>query len=176
MKKGEYMDSSITPVVLVVDDDRDVLQLIVEELESAEVAIKTAGEVTAALGTIVQGGITAVISDISMPGGTGLDLLSRVRATGRNTPFLFLTGNAKREYILQAMHLGAFDLLEKPFELEELGAAVSGILQLGQKIQELESLFQEKGWTKEFIESNRSINLTKINYLSKKYKSFKAVA
>jgi DNA-binding NtrC family response regulator len=150
--------------------------MLVEELESADVAIRTAGEITAALGLIVQGGITAVISDISMPGGTGLDLLSRVRATGRNTPFLFLTGNARREYILQAMHLGAFDLLDKPFELEDLSAAVSGILQLGIKIQELELTMQQKGWGKEFIEAHRSINLTKINYLSKKYKTFKVAA
>jgi putative nucleotidyltransferase with HDIG domain len=70
-----------------------------------------------------------VISDIQMPGLTGLEVLSRVVKMDSNLPVILITGDADPDKMRVAIQLGAFDFLRKPFQIAELHVAVKQALQ-----------------------------------------------
>jgi two-component system response regulator (stage 0 sporulation protein F) len=69
-----------------------------------------------------------IISDVRMPGLTGLEVLARLRREDWKTPVILMTAFGDQELHAQAARLGAARVLDKPFELEELRAAVRGLL------------------------------------------------
>ncbi len=70
-----------------------------------------------------------VLSDLNLPDGTGLDLLERIRKSGRHTAeWIFLTGFGEATDAVRAMRLGAFDFLTKPADLGRLDLVVAGAL------------------------------------------------
>ena len=106
-----------SPRILVVDDEQPVRELLVEilgsdyECESADCA-ETALEMIAATEYAV------IISDIDMPGISGIDLVPRVHADWPSTVLLMISGNLSIDYAVQAIRVGAFDYITKPFELD----------------------------------------------------------
>jgi two-component system cell cycle response regulator len=113
--------------VVVVDDDRLIRELVhdaicnqaqVECCDSAESAIEALRREPAAL----------VISDLSMPGLSGIELLDEVRRTHPDTEFVLLTGNATVESAVDALRMGVADYLTKPIRSDELGLVVERIL------------------------------------------------
>ncbi len=117
--------------LLIVDDEPDLLSLLAEEVSSWGIDVKTASDIKLASDILATQGFTAVLSDISMPGGTGLQLLAQIRAKGSNIPFLFLTAYDSKEYMIQALKLGASDFLQKPYDRDELKNSVMKILEIG---------------------------------------------
>lgn len=81
-----------------------------------------------------------IVSDVTMPGMTGLDLLRELRALPRtaNTPVIMLTGNAEADLKRRALNLGATDLLNKPVTPEDLQARIRSVLRLKAYQDELE--------------------------------------
>lgn len=109
--------------ILAVDDDRvtlELLSLVLEEYTEGEVLTYDDSQV--AIETIEQRGqdIHLVISDMVMPGKTGLDVLQAFRKEQQQAPFLMLTANATREIVLDARKLGANAFLTKPFATNDL--------------------------------------------------------
>jgi diguanylate cyclase (GGDEF)-like protein len=116
-----------TARVVVVDDDRLIRELVrdaigdraqVECCDSAESAIEALRREPAAL----------VVSDLTMPGLSGIELLDEVRRTHPDTEFVMLTGNASVESAVDALRMGAADYLTKPIRGDELGLVVERIL------------------------------------------------
>lgn len=105
------------PLILVVDDDdtiRDTLYELISEEHSCHAA-KTAEEALAWLETQEY---DVVLTDISMPGLSGLELLVHVRQKYPRTPVIIISGISDREHAQGLMRLGAYNYLLKPFQLE----------------------------------------------------------
>lgn len=106
--------------VLVVDDEVDLREIIASELDFMGAIVDQAGNITAADGILKQKKIDLIISDIRMPGGTGVDLLQIVKARSiLNPPVILITGFADITPE-EAYAEGAEALLNKPFQLDEL--------------------------------------------------------
>lgn len=115
--------------VLVVDDEVDLREIVASELEFMGAHVDQAGNITAADALLKEKNIDLIISDIRMPGGTGVDLLKTVKARNiLNPPVILITGFADITPE-EAYAEGAEALMNKPFQLDEL-IQVSGRLML----------------------------------------------
>ena len=116
--------------ILVVDDDerlRDTLGILVRGLGHDAVP---AADLAAAGGLLRERSIDLVISDLRMPGGSGLDLLDVVRQADPHTPVIMLTAYGTVETAVEAMKKGAFDYLLKPFDASEMELRIERALAL----------------------------------------------
>jgi two-component system response regulator AtoC len=118
--------------VLVVDDEekmRRALQILLGKLGLQAVAAEH-GE--AALAALASEQIDLVLTDVRLPGMSGIDLLERIRENDASIPVVVLTAYGTIQDAVRAMRLGAFDYLLKPFELDALEAIVRKALELRQ--------------------------------------------
>jgi DNA-binding NtrC family response regulator len=116
------------PTVLVVDDDAGIRESAAMALEKVGLKTVQAGDVTSALQALRAHRIDLVLSDIYMPGETGLTLLQAI-AERRNPPrVILMTARGTIETTALAQRIGAFDYLAKPFDLNELIARVRAAL------------------------------------------------
>jgi len=122
-------NAELPATVLVVDDEPVVLSLLSRALEQKfeVVACHAAAD---ALACIRQGGFDAVVSDINMPGMNGIELLRAVRDLDPDLPVLLVTGLPSWEGAAEAIELGVFRYLPKPFDIEHLRNTVMQATQL----------------------------------------------
>jgi EAL domain-containing protein (putative c-di-GMP-specific phosphodiesterase class I)/CheY-like chemotaxis protein len=105
--------------VLLVDDDPLALRAMERSLRpSFEVYAYDSGE--EAVEHVSRGGVAVVLSDIAMPGQSGLELLRAVRGYDADLPVILITGAPTLETATQAIEYGVFRYLSKPFDREEL--------------------------------------------------------
>jgi two-component system response regulator FixJ len=116
------------PTIYAIDDDEAVRQSLEFLLKSAGINVRGFDSANAFLDILpeVDGG--CVITDVRMPGMTGVDLLKHLRATRADLPVIVITGHGDVALAVEAMKVGAFDFLEKPFDDEMLIAAVRAAL------------------------------------------------
>jgi len=103
--------------ILVVDDD-DIIRDTLCELLSQDHACQTAATAEEALTKLKSQPFDVVLTDISMPGLSGLELLNRVVHLYPGTPVIIVSGIADEEQAQHLIRQGAFDYLLKPFRLE----------------------------------------------------------
>ncbi|HEX6766538.1 MAG TPA: EAL domain-containing response regulator [Polyangiaceae bacterium] len=106
-----------------MDDDPRVLALFAKMLEHAY-RVEARGTGYDAAARVGQGGIEVVVSDILMPGMTGLELLRAIRAHDADLPVILVTGLPRLESVAEAMAYGVFKYLEKPVTQRTLEATV----------------------------------------------------
>lgn len=111
--------------ILVVDDDPGLREVLVETLREAGYQVASAGDAGRALELLADEPLDAVVSDIRMPGLSGLDLLRAVRARDPDLPVVLVTGSPSLETAIDAVALGAFRYLTKPVLGPELRAALA---------------------------------------------------
>jgi len=105
--------------IVLIDDDSitlELLQIILEDVTSGQIISFTDSK--AALKYVSNDkmyGVALVICDWLMPDVSGLDILSALRKTQPNCPFLMITANATKKLVVDAMRLGATDFIVKPF-------------------------------------------------------------
>jgi two-component system response regulator AtoC len=117
-------------VILIVDDDerlRDTLGILVRSLGHDP---RVAADVAGAERVLAEGAVDLVISDLRMPGGSGLDLLDIVQRGDPHTPVIVLTAYGTVETAVAAMKKGAFDYLQKPFDAAEMEVRITRALAL----------------------------------------------
>jgi CheY-like chemotaxis protein len=116
------MDSLVLngKTLLVVDDEADLREIVASELEFMGAKVFQAENVSAAKMLLQSENIDLIVSDIRMPGGTGVDLLSFVKNENINVPPIILITGFADISIEDALNLGAEALLSKPFKLETL--------------------------------------------------------
>ena len=119
--------------ILVIDDEEVIRELMCEILERA--GHETIGATTSqqALELIADHEIALVVSDIVMPGLTGLELLEEVRARRPSLPVILVTGAGTYENLSQAVARGADGLVIKPFSHADLQNAVAAALERAQR-------------------------------------------
>ncbi len=110
--------------LLVVDDSADTRELLHRNLSSQGYEVLTAGSVGEALDVLASVSVDLVITDLKMPGTSGLELVRHVRDTLKGTDVITITGYPSVEGAVAAVKLGAEEYLTKPFTQDELFAAV----------------------------------------------------
>jgi DNA-binding NtrC family response regulator len=106
--------------ILIVDDERVIRDGLVRSIKSAGFEPRAAEGVVQARAEIARGGIDGVLLDIRLKDGSGLELLSELRVSHPSLPVIMATAYGDSERTIEAMKLGAFDYLTKPFDLDRL--------------------------------------------------------
>ena len=103
--------------LLLVDDNQELLDLIKEFLIVEKYIVKTANSGGKALKYLSEDNFDLVVSDIQMPGISGLELLKRIKTTiNADIPVILITGNLSNENVSEAIRLGVSDFVGKPFD------------------------------------------------------------
>ena len=110
--------------ILVVDDAADTVEVIKRNLVSHGYQVFTALNVAEGIRVLDAAPIDLVITDLKMPGGSGLELIRHVSENFKNTEVMMITGYASIEGAVKAVKTGAEEFLPKPFTDNELFAAV----------------------------------------------------
>ncbi|OYZ24059.1 MAG: hypothetical protein B7Y39_02350 [Bdellovibrio sp. 28-41-41] len=120
--------------LLIVDDESDIRESLAETLKSLGAKIFLAKDGLEALGLIQTHKIMGIISDVNMPVMKGTELLRKIRELGYLTPFVILTAYGDKKMALEALRLGAFDFIDKPWSIEKLVSVTEKILEIGNEI------------------------------------------
>jgi two-component system response regulator FixJ len=110
--------------VHVIDDDEASRQSLAFLLQTANIAVQTYGSGVAFLDQIGAAAAGCIITDVRMPGLSGIDLLRRLKELKIEAPVIVITGHGDVPLAVEAMKCGAADFLEKPFDDEALLASV----------------------------------------------------
>ncbi|MEK6282899.1 MAG: response regulator [Acidobacteriota bacterium] len=132
--------------VLVVDDDETIRDTLYELL-SHEFVCQTAATAERAFAKLQAEPYDVVLTDISMPGLSGLELLGHVRQQFPKTPVIIISGISDQEHAQGLIRLGAFDFLLKPFSLEVVEKSV-------QRAVDYRKHLLEQGGSRELKEDN----------------------
>jgi len=125
------MNAVLSPYVLVVEDDRDLGDVICENLlaEGCRVDVARTGE--DALQLARGGSYDLVLLDVMLPGVDGFSICEILRREGHDVPILFLTARGEAKDRIRGLEAGGDDYLAKPFNLRELLLRVHGLLRRG---------------------------------------------
>ena len=115
------------PHVLIVDDERDILDPLASYLSKNGFRVSKAGNAASAREIIAAHAIDIALIDIMMPGEDGLSLTGFLRATSK-TPVILLTAKAEETERIVGLELGADDYVTKPFSPRELVARIKAVL------------------------------------------------
>ena len=119
---------SETAIVHVIDDDEALRDSLAFLLRTADLEVMSHASAAAFLDALPLTGLTCIITDVRMPGLSGIDLLRRVRELGIEVPVIVITGHGDVPLAVEAMRFGAIDFLEKPFDDEILLQSVRAAL------------------------------------------------
>jgi DNA-binding NtrC family response regulator len=115
--------------ILFIDDDRAGREVALFNLRKAGYKVEAASEGTEGLALFSQGKFDLVITDLKMPGISGMEVLRRIRKASRDIPVLVITAFGNVETAVEAMKEGAYDFIGKPFHREQLLLAVDKALE-----------------------------------------------
>src|SRR5262245_37265424 len=114
------MNSSPSIDLLVVDDDQEFRETLASRFARHGLEVQSAAGGEEALAIAQRRSFDVAIFDMTMPGMSGLDLLKRFKAEYPDCEVIILTGQGTIETAFEAMKLGAYDYLQKPFPLKDL--------------------------------------------------------
>jgi len=139
---------SIKATILIVDDEQAQRLAIGGFLRKIGYGVIQSADGNDALKAIEQNTIDLVITDMRMPGLSGLELMQKSKAVMPDIPFIFMTAFGSVADAVTAMRLGAFNYLTKPIDLDELEVTISRALENRRLIAEnrqLKDLLQVRG-------------------------------
>ena len=110
--------------VLLVDDEKDFLDIMSERMQARGMTVKTADSADKAMAMLEKESFDAIVMDFKMPGMDGIQALKNIKDQKPELQIILLTGYATVEKTVEAMKIGATDLLEKPADLEALEARI----------------------------------------------------
>jgi EAL domain-containing protein (putative c-di-GMP-specific phosphodiesterase class I) len=116
---------------LVADDDDDARGLLAKGLRAMGYKVLAAANGREAVDLLAKEPVDAVVTDISMPEMSGIQLLRAIRSRDADVPVVLVTGSPDIESAMQAVKLGAFLYLTKPVDLEELERVMARAVRLG---------------------------------------------
>ena len=128
-----YMESMAKERILVVDDEQNMRNTLAFILETANYQVTTAAEGRAALEEILaarENGrpVDLLITDLRLPGLTGLQLIDELNYLKIKIPVLVITAYGNRSLFLELMRTGCADYLDKPFDYKELVKRVDSLV------------------------------------------------
>ena len=117
------------PSILLADDDRAICMVLNEALQERGYAVTTVGTAAELLKLAESGIGDLAITDVMMPGGSGLDMLPALKAVRPQLPVIVISAQNTLMTAVKSAELGAFDYLAKPFDLNELLKCIETALQ-----------------------------------------------
>jgi DNA-binding response OmpR family regulator len=127
MMTTESAATPAKPVLLIVDDDRELCALLVEYLTPEGFAVELLGNGAAALERLARAQPDLVVLDVMLPELSGFEVLRRIRATSA-VPVIMLTARGEEVDRVVGLEMGADDYLPKPFSPRELVARIKAVL------------------------------------------------
>lgn len=121
------MSDDVRSRILIVDDEAEITSIL-SDLFDDRYDCTTAGSAEEALTLLAAQDYQLVISDITMPGMSGLDMIPHVRSSWPNSVVVMISGMQTVESAIDALRLGAFDYVMKPFDLRQVEAVVTRAL------------------------------------------------
>jgi putative nucleotidyltransferase with HDIG domain len=122
------MPTIVSPRILIVDDEVEITEILADLLGEDYECLK-AGSAEDALARLRESEFQLVISDITMPGMSGLEMIPHVKKLSPETVVVMISGMQTVESAIGALRLGAFDYLMKPFDLRQVEAVVKRALE-----------------------------------------------
>jgi putative two-component system response regulator len=122
------MLENVRPRILIVDDEAEITAILTD-LFAGTHDCTTAGSAEEALERLKNNDFELVVSDITMPGMSGLDMIPHVKSMSPNTVVVMISGMQTVESAIGALRLGAFDYVMKPFDLRQVEAVVKRALE-----------------------------------------------
>ncbi len=138
--------------ILLIDDEQDFLTVMSERMEARNMQVSTAASAKEGLEKVTAGNFDAVILDLMMPEMDGIEALKLLKEKNPDLAVILLTGHATIKQGIEAMKLGALDLLEKPADLNALtekihAAQAQKMLIIEKKNEEMiNKIISTKGW------------------------------
>lgn len=138
--------------ILLIDDEQDFLTVMSERMEARNMQVSTAASAKEGLEKVAAGNFDAVILDLMMPEIDGIETLKILKEKNPDLAVILLTGHATIKQGIEAMKLGALDLLEKPADLNALtekihAAQAQKMLIIEKKNEEMiNKIISTKGW------------------------------
>ena len=149
------------PHILIVDDDKRILQLINDYLIKNNFRISTADNALKAREKIENIEFDLIILDIMMPGESGLKLTDSLKKNNFKTPILLLSALSNPDDRIKGLEIGANDYLTKPFEPKELLLRMRNLIQKNKYNKRKEEIVKFGPYTfnlkKEILKKNRKI-------------------
>lgn len=121
------------PVVLIVDDEPDLLELVSLTLSRMSLETRTAADVTTARRLLKSEHFDLCLTDMRLPDGDGLDLVAWMQENRPGVPVAVITAHGNVESAVRALKLGAFDFVSKPLDLGVLRKLVGSAIKLGSR-------------------------------------------
>ena len=110
--------------ILVIDDEVFVRDLLTDFFSKLSFGVTTAGDGDSGMTAFRGGQFDVVLVDLKMPGKSGIDTLRELHALHRSSPLIVMTGYPTIDSSIEALRLGAYDYIIKPFKLQELKEVV----------------------------------------------------
>lgn len=120
--------------ILIVDDDKDIRDLLTRFLSKHGLQVRAAGDGVAMMAALEEQPAHLIVLDLMMPGEDGLSLTRRLRGNGNQTPIIMLTAMGEDADRIVGLEMGADDYLPKPFNPRELLARIKAVLRRTQEI------------------------------------------
>ena len=133
---------SIPPQVLLIDDDRSVLEMVEEALKSHGMVVHPFNDGRRALGLLEQAtgpAFDLVVSDINMDGMDGFDVIHRVKSVKPHLPVVLMTAESSVDYAIRAMRMGAANFFMKPVPIREMVKSVFHLVEAHREYRQAES-------------------------------------
>ena len=118
------------PSILLIDDDDSLRRVMEFSLTEAGHRVQTAASGEDGLRLFAKGSFDAVVTDITMPGMSGMEVLAKVHERDAGLPVIMITAYGTIENAVQAMKQGAFDYITKPFDRDELRLTLDKALRM----------------------------------------------
>lgn len=112
------------PIVYVIDDDEAARHSLEFLLDCADIRVRSFASADAFLTASPPLSGACVVTDVRMPGRSGIELVEEMKRRGANAPVIVITGHADVPLAIQAMHAGVADFIEKPFDDDMMLAAI----------------------------------------------------
>jgi signal transduction histidine kinase len=138
----EHIDAG-TPWVLLVDDDRNILDTAKDILEEAKFVVVTAGTGAQALSEIERKAFNVVVVDFQLPDLSGLELARKIREQNADTCVILMTGHASLEMAVKAIQEAVYDYLIKPVDPAQLQRTIEKALEKQRLALENKQLIQD---------------------------------
>ena len=139
--------------VLVVDDEKNIRRTLRMVLEGDDLEVRDVERAEDALQALLEGGIDLVITDVRLPGMSGIELLQAVRRSGSGAalPVIVISGHASVGVAVDAIKLGATDFFEKPLDRDRVLVGVRNALRASRLEREVIALRSAAGAREELV-------------------------
>lgn len=138
--------------LLIVDDEPNIRRVLQAAFEKAGYIAQTAEDAEAALQAIDEKAFSCIVTDVTMPGRSGYDLLREIKSSRPDLPVVIMTAFGTIPQAVQAIRNGAFEYVTKPFDLDVLKKVVASAVEGGQPAKQPSmSSLKKQGKSSTFI-------------------------